>query len=88
MMKEFEERLKRCFKDSADNECMDCEVPGLPDDESKGVEDGFLEISRDEMKGVFDPVTNEIIRLVRQQIDTLSNESKHKVTVSSHDDYH
>lgn len=71
MMKEFDERLKRVFKDCEDNETMDCEVPGLPDDSDKGVEDGFLEISRQEMKGIFDPVIKEVLRLVQVQIDSV-----------------
>jgi len=71
MMKEFDERLKRAFKDCEDNNIMDCEVPGLPDDEDKGIEDGFLEITREEMKAIFDPVIDEVLRLVQVQIDSV-----------------
>ena len=88
MMKQFEERLKRCFRDSPECESMDCPLGDrVPDDPSKGVEDGYLEITIGEMKEIFDPVINEIIRLVRQQIDTISKERKQNVTVSCHSDH-
>lgn len=84
MMKDFDESLKRNFKDSPDQEFMDCFVGStVPDDEANRVMDGYLEVSRKEMRDVFDPVINEIIRLVRQQIDTVSSNSKQNVSVSA-----
>ena len=72
MMKEFDERLKRTFHDTEDQEIMDCEVPGLPDDPRTRVEDGFVEIDRAEMRGIFDPVINEILRLITEQVDSIN----------------
>lgn len=81
MMKEFDERLKRTFQDIEDQEVMDCEVPGLPDDPQTRVEDGFVEIDRAEMRAIFDPVINEILRLIRGQIDTVSMGCHNSVSV-------
>ncbi|RPB23919.1 actin-like ATPase domain-containing protein [Terfezia boudieri ATCC MYA-4762] len=72
MMKEFDERLKRTFQDTEDQEVMDCEVPGLPDDPRTRVEDGFVEIDRAEMRAIFDPVINEILRLITEQVNTVN----------------
>ena len=84
MMKDFDERLKRIFRDSDDQELMDCDLGNaVRDDFSKRVEDGFLEITRQEMRDVFNPVIQEILRLVREQIDTVGSESQDKVSVSS-----
>ena len=72
MMKDFDERLKRTFQDTEDQEVMVCEVPGLPDDPRTRVKDGFVEIDRAEMRGIFDPVIDEILRLIREQVDIIS----------------
>lgn len=82
MMKEFDERLKRIFKDTADQEIMDCEVPGLPDDAVKRVEDGFVEIDRGEMQDIFEPVVQEILRLVQEQVDLVQLNGSTRVSVS------
>jgi len=81
MMKEFDERLKRTFQDTDEQEVMDCEVPGLPDDSRTRVEDGFVEIDRAEMRAIFDPVINEILRLIGEQINTVSMGSHNAVSV-------
>jgi len=83
MMKDFDERLKRTFRDSSDQELMDCDLGNaVRDDFEKRVEDGFLEVTRQEMKEIFDPVIQEILRLVREQIDTVSSKSQDRVSVS------
>lgn len=79
MMKEFDERLKRTFKDSLDQDAMDCEVPGVPDDPTKKIEDGFLEIERAEMQGIFEPVIREILRLVQEQLDSVRRDGHSSV---------
>lgn len=81
MMKEFDERLKRTFQDTKDQEVMDCEVPGLLDDPRTRVEDGFIEIDRVEMREIFDPVIKEILRLIKEQFDTVSMGRHNSVSV-------
>ena len=84
MMKDFDERLKRIFRDSDDQEPTDCNLGNtVQDDAEKRVEDGFLEITREEMRGVFNPVIQEILRLVQEHIDTVALRSQDRVSVSA-----
>ncbi|KAF8421674.1 hypothetical protein EV426DRAFT_565316 [Tirmania nivea] len=81
MMKDFDERLKRIFRDPDDQELMDCDLGNaVRDDAVKRVEDGFLEITREEMRGVFNPVIQEILQLVREQINTVGLGSQDSVS--------
>ena len=46
MMKDFDGRLRRIFRDSDDQKLMDCNLGYVVgDDAEKGVEDGFLVIT-------------------------------------------
>jgi len=84
MMKYFDERLKRIFRDSDDQELMDCDLGDVvQDDAVKRIEDGFLEITRQDMRDVFNPVVQEILQLVREQIDTVELKSQDRISVSS-----
>jgi len=84
MMKDFDERLKRIFRDEDDQEFMDCDLGNaVRDNVLKRVDEGHLEITRQEMRDVFNPVIQEILRLVREQIDTVSLSSQDRVSVSS-----
>ncbi|RPB27245.1 actin-like ATPase domain-containing protein [Terfezia boudieri ATCC MYA-4762] len=81
MMKDFDERLKHIFRDSSDQELLDCDLGNaVRDDVTKRVEDGFLEITRKEMSEVFNPVIQEILRLVREEIDTVALGSQDRVS--------
>ncbi|KAF8470617.1 hypothetical protein BDZ91DRAFT_718521 [Kalaharituber pfeilii] len=71
MMKDFDERLKRIFQDSDDQDEMDCEVPGVSDHLQRKVQDGFLDIARADMREIFEPVIAEILRLIQEQLDTI-----------------
>lgn len=68
MMRNFEEFLKRSFTNSEDDDIFSCPIPGVLDDTVAGVEDGCFVLTREEMKNIFDPVINEIMKLVREQI--------------------
>ena len=82
MMKEFDERLTRTFRDSCEQETMDCEVPGVADDPEKRIEDGFLEIDRKEMQEIFEPVIKKVLRLVQEQLDSVKKDGHTSVAVS------
>jgi len=72
-MKEyFDLRLKRIF-DGFNNEMMDFPVQGIPDNPTARVEDGYMEISLEEMKDIFEPVIQKVLRLVQEQIDAVAN---------------
>lgn len=68
MNKYFEENLKRNFSDNDIHDTFFCTVPGAADSPVSGVKDGFLTITRDEMKALFDPVISKVVHLVQQQI--------------------
>lgn len=78
----FEEFLKRSFTNSDDDDIFSCPIPGVPDDAFAGVEDGCFVLEREEMKAIFDPVINEIIQLVREQIKTAEGQGIQKSPIS------
>ena len=47
---------------------------GLPEDRAKGVVDGFMGISGEDLQEIFEPVIKEIIRLIQEQIDKVNEE--------------
>lgn len=69
MNKYFEEYLKRIFSDDEFPEKFFCTVPGVDPSLAAGIADGFLAISRAEMRAFFDPVVSRVLDLVQQQID-------------------
>lgn len=46
-------------------------LPGLPDNEEVGLEDGFLTMTPAQVKEIFEPVVKEVCDLVQGQVDTL-----------------
>jgi len=68
----FEENVKRNF-DPTDARAEEVNVPfpGLPDDEEAGLDSGFLSMSAEQVKDIFDPVIDEIIALLQGQIDSI-----------------
>lgn len=70
MLKEWEEVLKREFSNSEEGSIFSCPIGGVPLYDTKiGISDGDLIVTREEMLGIFDPVINQIIPLVQEQID-------------------
>ena len=45
--------------------------PGLPDDEEAGLDSGFLVMTADQIKDIFEPVVQEVCDLVQGQVDSL-----------------
>lgn len=68
MKRHFEEYLKRVFSDDESQDVFHCPVNGLEDDPKAGIEDGFLAISRADMKRIFDPVIVDVVKLVHEQV--------------------
>ncbi|KAF3046083.1 hypothetical protein E8E12_010928 [Didymella heteroderae] len=69
-LKYFEEFVKRNFNEEEDAE-VNVPFPGLPDDEEAGLDSGFLVMSSEQVKSIFDPVVQEVINLVEGQVDTI-----------------
>ena len=80
MMSDFDVRLKRKFDGSYQDDLVEVEVPGLLNDPSKGVIDGYMDISLEDLQGIFKPVIKEILRLIQEQIDKV-NEANKRVSV-------
>ncbi|OTB04153.1 hypothetical protein M426DRAFT_262375 [Hypoxylon sp. CI-4A] len=66
----FEEFVKRNFNEDEYQE-VNVPFPGLPDDEEARIDSGFLVMTGDEVKGIFEPVVKEVCDLVQGQVDTL-----------------
>ncbi|KAJ4994451.1 hsp70 protein [Stagonosporopsis vannaccii] len=69
-LKYFEEFVKRNFNEEEDAE-VNVPFPGLPDDEEAGLDSGFLVMSSEQVKSIFDPIVQEVINLVEGQVDSI-----------------
>lgn len=69
-LKYFEEFVKRNFNEEEHAE-VNIPFPGLPDDEEAGLDSGFLVMSGDQVKEIFDPVVEEVTSLVEGQVQTI-----------------
>ncbi|KAF2027542.1 actin-like ATPase domain-containing protein [Setomelanomma holmii] len=69
-LKYFEEFVKRNFNEEEHAE-VNVPFPGLPDDEEAGLDSGFLIMSAEQVKEIFDPVIEEVINLVEGQVQTI-----------------
>ncbi|KAK3304585.1 uncharacterized protein B0T15DRAFT_558433 [Chaetomium strumarium] len=66
----FEEFVKRNFNEDEHQE-VNIPFPGLPDDEEVGLDSGFLVMTGEQIKDIFEPVVKEVCDLVQGQVDTL-----------------
>lgn len=66
----FEEFVKRNFNEDEHQE-VNVPFPGLPDDEEAGLDSGFLVMTAEQIKEIFDPVVKEVCDLVQGQVDSL-----------------
>ncbi|KAI5783433.1 hypothetical protein FPQ18DRAFT_356158 [Pyronema domesticum] len=67
MFRTWEEKVKFAFGNTKDTS-YEITTPGVPDDLSKNVEDGFHTILASEVQKIFDPVIDCITALVKQQV--------------------
>ncbi|KAK5135987.1 hypothetical protein LTR08_004241 [Meristemomyces frigidus] len=63
----FEEFVKRNFNEDEHSE-VNVPFPGLPDDEEAGLDSGFLIMSAEQVKTIFEPVIRQVIDLVEGQV--------------------
>ncbi|KAK4460620.1 hypothetical protein QBC42DRAFT_229215 [Cladorrhinum samala] len=66
----FEEFVKRNFNEDEHQE-VNVPFPGLPDDEEAGLDSGFLVMTAEQIKEIFEPVVKEVCDLVQGQVDSL-----------------
>jgi hypothetical protein len=69
-VKYFEEFVKRNFNEAEDIE-FNVPFPGLPDDEEAGVDSGFLILTSEQVRDIFEPVVKEVIELVEGQVRSI-----------------
>lgn len=81
-LKSWEEYVKRVFVDGEDQDVFPIQFPGLPDDEARGIDCGFMTVTREEVQGIFEPVIEEVVRLVDGQITAVQSKGK-RVKVTS-----
>lgn len=77
MQKMFNETVLLEFKDNGEVDTYFVPLPGVSDDPAAGVEDGYLLLTREEIKSIFAPVINEIISLAGDQIKAVEKEGLH-----------
>ncbi|KAL7275120.1 hypothetical protein RUND412_001960 [Rhizina undulata] len=73
MLRRWEDKVKFTFADADNIEYFDVTMPGVPDDESKGLEAGFLK----DVKNIFDPVVDSIVAVVAEQILKVRKKGEH-----------
>ncbi|KFH41742.1 Heat shock 70 kDa protein 12A-like protein [Hapsidospora chrysogenum ATCC 11550] len=66
----FEEFVKRNFNEDEHQE-VNIPFPGLPDDEEVGLDCGFLVMTAEQIKDIFEPVVKEVTDLVQGQVEGL-----------------
>lgn len=69
-LKYFEEFVKRNFNEEEHNE-VNVPFPGLPDDDEAGLDSGFLIMSSEQVKHIFEPIIDEVVSLVEGQVDAI-----------------
>ncbi|RVD85378.1 uncharacterized protein DFL_003702 [Arthrobotrys flagrans] len=75
LMKTFDS-IKRSFGQT-NNDVWFIELPAeVADDEENGIVDNELEFTAEELKALFDPVVDNVVRLVRDQVDCIHNAMK------------
>ncbi|KAF2173293.1 hypothetical protein M409DRAFT_17235 [Zasmidium cellare ATCC 36951] len=67
-LKYFEEFVKRNFNEEEHSE-VNVPFPGLPDDEEAGLDSGFLVMTSEQVKDIFEPIINEVMALVDGQVE-------------------
>lgn len=82
MVNEWELVLKPDFSNSEEDQLFSCPIGLIPDDSEMRIRDGELLINREEMLAIFDPVINQIITLVQEQIDMVAANTDRELHIS------
>lgn len=72
----FEEFVKRNFNEEEHSE-VNVPFPGLPDDEEAGLDSGFLIMSAEQVKNIFEPVIAQVVELVEGQVHAIRSKNGH-----------
>lgn len=69
-LKYFEEFVKRNYNEDENTE-VNVPFPGLPDDEEAGVDSGFMVLEAEQVKQIFEPVIDEVVKLLEGQVERI-----------------
>jgi len=58
--------------EAGDEEEINVPFPGLSDDEAAGLEDGFLSMTTQQVREIFDPVVNGVVALLEGQVSAIT----------------
>jgi hypothetical protein len=81
MIKEFDEFIKPNFSDLAQVDEYFVSTPGIDPTEDNGIQDGFLIVTRAEVRTIFEPVVSEVQELVLNQIRDVERVGGHIAAV-------
>ena len=70
----FEEFVKRNFNEEEHSE-VNVPFPGLPDDEEAGLDSGFLIMTAEQVKEIFEPVIKQVVDLVEGQVQAVKEKN-------------
>jgi len=88
----FDEYLKPMFcpaeytneiDDEFEVDSYPCPVPGVMTDHARRIRGGYLMLTAEEMKGIFEPTFLEITNLIQQQVSAAETKTGAPVTVST-----
>lgn len=75
-LKYFEEFVKRNFNED-DHQEVNVPFPGLPDDEEAGLDSGFLVMTAEQVRDIFEPVIAEVVKLLEGQVNAIREKRDH-----------
>ncbi|POR37011.1 hypothetical protein TPAR_02793 [Tolypocladium paradoxum] len=70
--KQFDQEIKRQFRDKSDEEYfVNFPMANLDDDVNNGLESNSWRLTGDKLKEIFDPLITDILRLIEQQVQSI-----------------
>lgn len=84
----WETYIKREYKDLTEGEDEGAQdffvpLPGVADNVENGVQEGFLTVTRAEVKEIFEPIVSQVIELISKQVVEVIKSATGPVAVSS-----
>jgi tRNA A37 threonylcarbamoyltransferase TsaD len=71
MSRHFNDTIKPEFEDDPLTEWTVQLPPGVPDDPDNNIEDGFLTVKHEDVRAIFAPVINAVLKMVNDQIQAV-----------------
>ncbi|KAL7267654.1 hypothetical protein RUND412_009750 [Rhizina undulata] len=81
MIRQWEEKVKFKFADAEDEDYYDVQVPGVHDNDKVGLAGGWLSLTREAVRNIFDPVVDRIVALVDGQINEVKTKGQNVAAI-------